>query len=201
MKLNRIEGMAMNHPLRAAHQHHREAAWFQRLAGGTLSGQQVLEIGCGRGVGVEVLLDRLHASQVTAFDLDPVMIDKAQRRLHDRGTAVSLAVGDACEIKQPSGSLDTVVEFGVIHHVPDWRAAISEIARTLRPGGLLLFEDVPRHTLDSWLLRTFTVHPREDRFEAEEFAEELTRHGLRPTVAPEHHFAGHAFAGAARRAP
>lgn len=59
-----------------------------------------------------MLLDRLHASHVTAFDLDPAMIDQAQRRLHDRGTAVSLAVGDAREIKQPSGNLDTVVEFG-----------------------------------------------------------------------------------------
>lgn len=199
MKLNRIERAAMNNPLRAAHQHHREAAWFQRLAGGTLAGQHVLEIGCGRGVGVEVLLDRLHATQVTAFDLDPAMIEKAQRRLHARGGQVTLAVGDACEIEQPSASLDTVVEFGVIHHVPDWRTAIGEIARVLRPGGLLLFEDVPRHTLDTWLFRTCTVHPREDRFEAAEFAAELSRQGLRPTVPPERRFAGHAFAGAARK--
>ena len=59
MKLNAIERALMNNPLRAAHQHHREAAWFRRLAGGALSGQQVLEVGCGRGVGAEVILDRL----------------------------------------------------------------------------------------------------------------------------------------------
>ncbi|MDP7724819.1 methyltransferase type 11, partial [Mycobacterium sp. TY814] len=34
MKLNTIERAAMNNPIRAAHQHHREAAWFRRLAGG-----------------------------------------------------------------------------------------------------------------------------------------------------------------------
>jgi ubiquinone/menaquinone biosynthesis C-methylase UbiE len=201
MKLNAIERAAMNNPLRAAHQHQREAGWFQRLAGGQLTGQRVLEVGCGRGVGVEVLLDRLDARQVTAFDLDPAMIDKAQRRLHGRAAeAVSLSVGDACEIEQPAASVDAVVEFGVIHHVPEWRTAIGEIARVLRPGGLLLFEDVPRHTLETWLFRRFTEHPREDRFEATEFAEELDRHGLRTTASPEHHFAGHAFAGAARRA-
>jgi cyclopropane fatty-acyl-phospholipid synthase-like methyltransferase len=33
------------------------------LAGGDLSGQHVLEVGCGRGVGSEVILDRLGAAK------------------------------------------------------------------------------------------------------------------------------------------
>jgi ubiquinone/menaquinone biosynthesis C-methylase UbiE len=136
---------------------------------------------------------------VTAFDLDPAMIEKAQRRLRDRDEVVSLSVGDACEIEQPAVSIDAVVEFGVIHHVPDWQRSIGEIARVLRPGGLVLFEEVPRHTLNTWLFRTFTEQPRENRFEADEFADELARHGLQPTTAPERHFAGHAFGGAARK--
>jgi len=109
MKLNAVESIAMNNPVRAAHQHHREAAWFRRLAGGDLSGQRVLEVGCGRGVGVEVLLDRLNAAHVTAFDLDPVMVEKAQRRLATRlDGAASLTVGDACEL------LDRLVATGVL---------------------------------------------------------------------------------------
>ena len=200
MKLNSIERAAMNNPLRALHQHHREAAWFSRLAGGALTGEHVLEVGCGRGVGVEVLLDRLDVAHVTAFDLDPSMIETAKRRLHRRGDAVSLAVGDACEIEQPTGSMDAVVEFGVIHHVPDWPAALQEISRVLRPGGLLLFEDVPRHTLDTWLFRTFTVHPRENRFEADEFSNELNHAGLQTIAAPESRLLGNVFVGAARKA-
>ena len=35
--------------------------------------------------------------------------------------------------------------------------------------------------LDTWVFRTFTVHPRENRFEAEEFAAELAHHGLHGT--------------------
>lgn len=198
MKLNSIERAAMNNPLRAAHQHHREGPWFAQLAGGSLAGQHVLEVGCGRGVGVEVLTERLHAQRVTAFDLDPDMIDKARRRLHAR-PGISLAVGDACEIEQPSGMIDAVVEFGVIHHVPDWRRAVAEIARVLRPGGLLLFEDVPRHTLNTWVFRTFTEHPREDRFEADEFVDELGAHGLRATTNPVPRFGGNLFVGAARK--
>lgn len=199
MKLNTVERVAMNNPVRAAHQHHREAGWFRDLAGGSLSGQRVLEIGCGRGVGAQVLLDRLGAAHVTAFDLDPKMIEKAERRLHGRSQAVSLSVADACEIQQATGTMDAVVEFGVIHHIPDWRTSLAEISRVLRPGGVMLFEDIPRHTLETWVFRTFTVHPREDRFEADEFVDELHRHGLVPTAPPRRRFAGHMFLGAARK--
>lgn len=197
MKLNAIERAAMNNPARAAHQHHREAAWFRRLAGGTLAGQHVLEVGCGRGVGSEVILDRLGAAEVTAFDLDDSMVELARRRLH--GRPVTLSVGDVCEIEQPAGSVDTVVDFGIIHHVPDWQQAIAEIARVLRPGGLVLFEEVPRRQLDSWAFRTFTVHPRENRFEATEFAAELARRGLHGIGQIESHLGGMVFVGAARK--
>jgi ubiquinone/menaquinone biosynthesis C-methylase UbiE len=197
MKLNSIERALMNNPVRAAHQHHREAAWFKRLAGGDLSGQHVLEVGCGQGVGAEVILDRLGAANVTAFDLDEAMVDLAQRRL--RGRPVSLSVGDVCDIELPSAAVDTVVDFGIIHHVPNWQESLGEIARVLRPGGLLLFEEIPRHMLDTWVFRTLTVHPRENRFEANEFAAELARHGLHGSGRLEQHYGGAMFVGAARK--
>jgi 2-polyprenyl-3-methyl-5-hydroxy-6-metoxy-1,4-benzoquinol methylase len=104
----------------------------------------VLAVGCGRGVGSEVILDRLDAGRVSAFDLDESTVELARRRLHDR--PVSLSVGDVWEIDQPSGTIDTVVDFGIIHHVPNWQDSIAEIARVLRPGGLMLFEELPRRT-------------------------------------------------------
>jgi ubiquinone/menaquinone biosynthesis C-methylase UbiE len=197
MKLNTIERAVMNNPVRAAHQHRREAAWFRRLAGGDLAGQHVLEVGCGRGVGAEVILDRLGASEVTAFDLDDSMVELARRRL--QGRPVSLSVGDVCDIAQASGSIDTVVDFGIIHHVPNWQDALGEIARVLRPGGLLLFEEVPRHVLETWTFRTFTVHPRQNRFEGDEFAAELARQGLHGTAKLERKLGGMLFVGAARK--
>jgi ubiquinone/menaquinone biosynthesis C-methylase UbiE len=197
MKLNSIERAIMNNPIRAAHQHRREAAWFRRMAGGDLAGQHVLEVGCGRGVGAEVIIDRLGAEKVTAFDLDESMVDLARRRLH--GRPVSLSVGDVCTIEQPSASVDTVVDFGIIHHVPQWQDSIAEIARVLRPGGLMLFEEVPRYMIQSWAFRTFTVHPLENRFDAEDFAAELARHGLHGTATIERHLGGMLFVGAARK--
>jgi len=144
---------------------------------------------------VREIKDRLGAERVTAFDLDDSMVELARRRLHAR--PVSLSVGDVCAIDQPSGAIDTVVDFGIIHHVPDWQQSIAEIARVLRPGGLLLFEELPRHVLEIWAFRTLTKHPRENRFEADEFAAELARHGLHGTGTIE--LGGMVFVGAARK--
>jgi len=35
-----------------------------------------------------------------------------------------------------------VFDFAILHHVEDWRAALADIARVLRPGGRFSFEEV-----------------------------------------------------------
>jgi ubiquinone/menaquinone biosynthesis C-methylase UbiE len=83
--------------------------------------------------------------------------------------------------------------------VPNWQESIAEIARVLQQGGLMLFEEIPRHMLDTWVFRTFTVHPRENRFEADEFAAEPARHGLHGAGRIQPHFGGALLVGAARK--
>ena len=179
MLMNRLEKALMNNPLREALQRHYEAPLLERL-GGRLPGKRVLEIGCGRGIGTEIILRRFGASEVHAFDLDPDMVERARRRLaHAAPGRVKLWVGDATRIAASDATYDAVFDFGIIHHVPDWRGAVSEVRRVLKPGGRFFFEEVTRHALERWSYRTFLVHPTESRFSADEFIAELERQGIR----------------------
>ena len=179
MKLNSIEKALMNNPVRAAVQRLYEARILEKL-GGKTEGQRVLEIGCGRGVGTEIILQRFGASHVDAFDLDPEMVALARRRLRRwPANRFRVFVGDAEKIETPDATYDAVFDFGIIHHVPAWRRAVTEVHRVLIPGGKFYFEEVTRHALSRWSYRTFLDHPREDRFSDEEFVAELGTAGLR----------------------
>jgi ubiquinone/menaquinone biosynthesis C-methylase UbiE len=179
--MNAAETALMNNPVRAALQRHYEAPLLERL-GGRTPGARVLEVGCGRGIGTEIILDRFGATHVTAVDLDPAMVSRAQRRLSPRRPRqVSLAVGDAAAIHAADAAFDAVFDFGIIHHVPDWRSAVAEVARVLRPGGRFFFEEVTRHALTRWSYRTFLDHPRHDRFSATEFVDAIVDAGFDTT--------------------
>ena len=130
----------MNNPLRRALQRHFEGPRFLQM-GGTLPGARALEIGCGQGVGAEIILDLFGAASVDAFDLDAQMVAIARRRLVSRGSRVRLWVGDAININALDGTYDAVFDFGIIHHVSQWRQALAETNRVLLPGGLLFAEE------------------------------------------------------------
>ncbi len=200
MQLNRIETLVVNNPLRAALQRHYEAPLLIRM-GGRLDGCTVLEIGCGRGVGSELLLSRFGASRVQAMDLDPRMVQRARRRLEQYGDRVRVETGDVNALPFADGSFDAVLDSGVIHHVPDWRRALVEIGRVLRPGGRFYFEEVTKHALDRVGYRLLFDHPREDRFTPHEFVDALTGKGFRLAAPVVTRFFGDFVIGVATNAP
>lgn len=178
MKLNLIEKALVNNPVRALLQRRYEAPLLQRL-GGCTQGLRVLEIGCGRGVGTEIIFKDFGAREVHAFDLDPAMIFQAKARLADYAPEqLKLFVGDAAEIDAESQTYDAVFDFGIIHHVPQWRRVVSEVARVLLPGGRFFFEEVTSHALNRWSYRMFLDHPKRDRFSGKQFIFELERQGI-----------------------
>jgi len=182
MLLNHVEYALMNNPLRAAIQRHFEARRLLRM-GGALEGGTALEVGCGRGVGAQLVLDVFGASTVDAFDLDARMISAARKHLGNRGGRIRLWVGDATSIAVPDATYDAVFDFGIIHHIPDWRRALAEVARVLKPGGRFFAEEMLAPFLRNPITRQFLDHPQEDRFDAPEFAQELRECGLNPLAA------------------
>ena len=178
MKLNRVEKALMNNPVRELLQWRYEAPLLERL-GGRVDGLRVLEVGCGRGVGTEIIVRRFGATHVTAFDLDPDMIRQAHRRLSRYAPErLRLFVGDVTAIDAPDEAFDAVFDFGIVHHVPEWQAAVREIRRVLRPGGRFFFEEVTAQALSRWAYRTFLDHPRENRFSGAELVAELERQDI-----------------------
>jgi ubiquinone/menaquinone biosynthesis C-methylase UbiE len=177
MLLNRAEYALMNNPLRAAIQRRFEARRLLRL-GGAMSGGRALEIGCGRGVGIELILRVFGADTVDAFDLDPSMVARARARLSAHGSRARVWVGDATAIGVPDATFDAVFDFGIIHHIPDWRRALAEVHRVLRPGGRFYAEEVLRRFIVHPVTRRVLEHPQSDRFDTEDFGRELEAAGF-----------------------
>ncbi len=56
-----------------------------------------------------------------------------------KGLFERLAMRDLTHLDFPVGSLDAVVSLDVLEHVPDYRQALREVVRVLRPGGVFVF--------------------------------------------------------------
>jgi ubiquinone/menaquinone biosynthesis C-methylase UbiE len=177
MLLNAVEKAMMNNPVRAAIQRRFEARRLLDL-GGAVAGGRALEVGCGRGVGIEIILDRFGAGAVDAFDLDPDMVARARARHAARGSRVRLWVGDAEEIRADDGSYDAVFDFAIIHHVPAWRKALREVARVLKPGGRFYAEEVLAPFIHHPIWARVLDHPMKDRFDRRGFEAGLAEAGL-----------------------
>ena len=177
MRLNRIEHALLHNPVRPFIQSHLEARQLLRL-GGPLKGGQALEIGCGMGYGIRLILDKFQAARVDAFDIDSRSVVAAARHPDLAEYKVRLWVGNARHIPVLDESYDAVFDFGAIHHIRSWRAALSEIFRVIKPGGRFYCEEIMKRYITHPLLRRILVHPQHDRFNEFELYEALSDTGF-----------------------
>jgi SAM-dependent methyltransferase len=107
-------------------------------------GARVLEVGCGRGVALPVLAERLAPAALVGVDIDPVLVAVAQQRVQSSGLAATVIEGDLRDLPFADAAFDLVIDFGTCYHVGGGtagaRAALREVARILRPGGLFIHE-------------------------------------------------------------
>jgi ubiquinone/menaquinone biosynthesis C-methylase UbiE len=102
--------------------------------------RDVLEIGCGIG-SVSAYLAQTYNMRVLGTDFDPEQISLAQK-LYPSVDRLSFKVEDASNLSFDSSSFDLVVSQNTFHHIPDWKKAIREVSRVLRPGGYFLWYDL-----------------------------------------------------------
>ncbi|MET0740693.1 MAG: methyltransferase domain-containing protein [Candidatus Nanopelagicales bacterium] len=125
---------------------------------GPLAGQHVVDVAAGNGnVAVEALA---RGATVLASDLSPRMVEFGRDRTHAAGDTVEWRVADAVALPLPDGATGIVTSaFGLIF-VADPVAMVDEMARVLRPGGLLAFtswrhEEGVDHPLAAPLMKRF----------------------------------------------
>ncbi|MEL3944401.1 class I SAM-dependent methyltransferase [Streptomyces sp. LNU-CPARS28] len=114
---------------------------------GLRPGDRVLDAGCGTGRALPALRGAVGpAGAVLGADLTPAMLQAAVRAGRDAHGLLLLA--DVARLPVRTHSLDAVFGAGLISHLPEPDVNLRELARVVRPGGLLaLFHPIGRAAL------------------------------------------------------
>ena len=106
------------------------------------SGQTVLDVGCGPGTITADLADIVAPGRVTALEVTDAALDIARAEIARRGlTSVDFAVGDVHALDLPDGGFDVVHAHQVLQHLGDPVAALREMRRVAKPGGVIAVRD------------------------------------------------------------
>jgi len=123
------------------------------------AGKRVLDYGCGDGEYSAFLA--ANGAMVTGVDISDVSVKNARARASAEGldTRVSFRVMDCERLEFPNDSFDIVCEAGVLHHL-DFRLAIGEIARVVKPEGAAICYEALGHNPVIQAYRDRTPHLR-----------------------------------------
>src|SRR5688572_19843228 len=105
-------------------------------------GVEVLDVGCGPGTITIDIARRVAPGRVVGIDAAPDVIDAAQAAAAEAGiTDLELATGDVYDLDHADDSFDVVHAHQVLQHVADPVAALREMRRVCRPGGVIAVRD------------------------------------------------------------
>jgi SAM-dependent methyltransferase len=115
---------------------------YQRLVLDAAGGRcdEALDVGCGEGLLVRRLAGR--ARRVTGIDRSAEMIERARERRANGNTIFIEA--DFLRHPLPEAAYDLVCSVTVVHHM-DFEAAVTKMARLVRPGGTLVIVGLARN--------------------------------------------------------
>ena len=129
-----------------------------RVAAQFAAGQRILDVATGAGFGLQMLRKASGCPIGLDYDVDAL---HEVRRLEKTAPLVQ---ADATCLPLASASIDLVVSFETLEHVPDARAMVFEIRRVLTPGGRLVlstpnraFGPPERHSNNPFHIKEFTA--------------------------------------------
>lgn len=116
-------------------------------------GARLCDAGCANGLFVRYLAP--HCAHVTALDLNAAMLEQARIMVEQEGFRnIDLVRGDLMRLPLRDSSYDMVCCFSTLLLVPDAGAALREMTRILKPGGILILDVAGRYNLSAlyWAL-------------------------------------------------
>ncbi len=112
---------------------------------------RVLDVATGTGRLPEALLSQPRfKGSIVALDASAGMLALAQQKLGRHGNRIEYAQHDAQKLPYPDASFDIVTCLEALEFMRDWRGAVKEMLRVLKPGGLLMLSN--RIGPDVWKL-------------------------------------------------
>ncbi len=119
------------------------ARWdYLRKTAGRLSGQRVLDLGCGGGMLAEPMAAA--GARVTGIDPSAASLEAAREHASKNGLEIDYRLARAEQIPFDDESFDLVAAFDVLEHLDDLERSLGEVARVLRPGGRLIYDTMNR---------------------------------------------------------
>ena len=176
IELNKIEFHLMNNPMRKWLQKNIEFKTFKDFLDKnnlSLEGKVVLDAGCGSGYSTKLIQEFLPV-ELIGFDIMPSQIEKAKQAYPE----LNFFVGSVLETHLDSDKFDAVFVFGILHHIPQWKDAITELYRVLKSGGVLLVEDLNKDASHFFATYFKLDHPPEAYFTWGEFTNHLEETGF-----------------------
>jgi SAM-dependent methyltransferase len=102
---------------------------------GVAPGDRWLDVGCGSAALTETVLALTEPASVVGVDTSEAFVAYTAGRVTDPRAA--FAVGDAQALDHPDASFDAVASGLVLNFLPDPGRGVAEMARVVRPGGLV----------------------------------------------------------------
>jgi len=146
---------------------------------GDLPAARVLDVACGTGQLLEMLIEHPGDPELFGIDRVAAMLDVAKQRLGQRAT---LLEASAEELPFDQGAFQLVTCTNALHYFPDAAAALREMRRVLAPTGNLVITDWCRDYTTMKLLNRilpWTRHAHVHTFSVDELEQNLAQCGLR----------------------
>jgi SAM-dependent methyltransferase len=103
------------------------------------AGDTVADIGFGGGLGLRLLLDAVGPTgHVHGVDVSASALANARRAFRADAGRLALQEGSITALPLPDNGIDGAICVNIVYFVEDVRAAFTEVARVLRPGGRLV---------------------------------------------------------------